>query len=464
MKPMIGVLRGRLFARSDPTAGLGDLEASLHEEGCPVCKRAARADEHWLDYLLAEGYQERRAVEAIAHGGGLCAWHARRLDAIGPSAPIALIHLDLIDRALPALARRERGKRPRSLVPEPDFCAACREAAEAERRGCFFLSLLINAHGLDIYGCPALVCGPHLLDLASYLSAQAIEGVLERQHRQIGDLRAQLAGGEPVAERAIALLLGPADMRSRQSPQGDGAFGAADADPVRRLRRRLRWQEGCSICAEIADAGAQWLRWLPDAAEGLGDLSDVVPRCRHHAWQATVAGSPALAASIAAALLAESDNILAHAVAGSRQYCGFPRLPAPLRRALSEPARKRAALRPFALIRECPLCRRAREARERAIALLGALLEGAAARRSFEDGYGLCVRHAAHALRQLASGPPRDTIAATMRSRLAVLRWELEEQLRRVAWQARPEGHGGEADAWLRATARFSGTVGPDGP
>ena len=44
-----------------------------------------------------------------------------------------------------------------------------------------------------------------------------------------------------------------------------------------------------------------------------------------------------------------------------------------------------------------------------------------------------------------------------------VLRWELEEQLRRGAWQARPEPRGTEAGAWLKAPARFAGTAGATG-
>jgi hypothetical protein len=38
-----------------------------------------------------------------------------------------------------------------------------------------------------------------------------------------------------------------------------------------------------------------------------------------------------------------------------------------------------------------------------------------------------------------------------------LLRWELEEQLRRGAWQARPTRRGIESAAWLRAGPRFAG-------
>src|SRR5262249_55949796 len=108
--------------------------------------------------------------------------------------------------------------------------------------------------------------------------------------------------------------------------------------------------------------------------------------------------------------------------------------------------------------RECPLCRRLDVARDRTIALLGALLEDLHERRAFASGYGLCVCHAARALATLGPGPARDTLGEVMCSRLALLRWQLEEQLRGTAWQARPEARGPEAGAWLDAIKRFSGT------
>ena len=69
-------LRWRRSRRHDPAAGLGDLEAALTGEGCPVCARAAGADERWLDRFLDDGYLERDVMRRIAAGGGFCAFHA----------------------------------------------------------------------------------------------------------------------------------------------------------------------------------------------------------------------------------------------------------------------------------------------------------------------------------------------------------------------------------------------------
>ena len=126
---------------------------------------------------------------------------------------------------------------------------------------------------------------------------------------------------------------------------------------------------------------------------------------------------------------------------------------------LSAPHRGgRAALASLRQGRECPLCVRMREAGERALRLLVALIEYDDGRRAFESGYGLCVRHAAQVMAMPEAAAFGDIVTHTTHARLALLRWELEEQLRRGAWQARPTRRGVESAAWLRAGARFAGT------
>ncbi len=93
------------------------------------------------------------------------------------------------------------------------------------------------------------------------------------------------------------------------------------------------------------------------------------------------------------------------------------------------------------------------------MSLLAALVESADGRRAFESGYGLCVRHAARAMAMPVRSTFGDIVARTTHARLALLRWELEEQLRRGAWQARPQRRGVESAAWLRAGPRFAGTA-----
>jgi hypothetical protein len=145
--------------RHDPAAGLGDLEAALANEGCPVCARAAGADERWLDRFLDDGYLERDLMRRIAAAGGFCAHHTRRIEAIGLSATVALLYLGLVAYLQPRLAaRRDHRGRPVPLIPVADACEACTHQREVERRECFFLALLIRARGPHCYGAPVACC------------------------------------------------------------------------------------------------------------------------------------------------------------------------------------------------------------------------------------------------------------------------------------------------------------------
>jgi hypothetical protein len=102
-------------------------------------------------------------MRRLARSGGFCAHHARRAQAIGLSATVALVYLSLIEDCLPLLAAgRDRRTRGAALLPAADACEACAQAAEVERRECFFLALLIGARGPSCYGAPAIVCMRHL--------------------------------------------------------------------------------------------------------------------------------------------------------------------------------------------------------------------------------------------------------------------------------------------------------------
>jgi hypothetical protein len=165
-----------------------------------------------------------------------------------------------------------------------------------------------------------------------------------------------------------------------------------------------------------------------------------------------------LAPALAAVVLREAEQRLGFAAAAAA-YGRSRRLLDRLRRAFGAAPARQAALASLRHGRECPLCERARVAGGRGLALVAALVESADGRHAFESGYGLCVRHAAQAIAMPDAAPLGDIVAQTTRARLALLRWELEEQLRRGAWQARPERRGVESAAWLRAGPRFAGTI-----
>lgn len=106
----------------------------------------------------------------------------------------------------------------------------------------------------------------------------------------------------------------------------------------------------------------------------------------------------------------------------------------------------------------CPVCERLAAARDRAIHLLFALLLEQRHRAAFEAGHGLCLKHFSRALSLRPSPGAETVLIETETAKLALLRWELEEALRKRAWTARPEVSGNERTAWKRALRRFSGT------
>ena len=393
-------------------------------------------------------------MRSVAESGGFCTFHAARIEAVGQSATVALIYLSLIEYCQPRLAaRRDHRSALVPLFTGPHACAACAHQWDVERRECFFLALLIRTRGSHCYGAPALVCMRHLPLLLEYLGEDSIGDILARHLGVAAALKPETA-----ADAAIRLILGPAPHApSPPAPLPDSDI-ADIPDPVRRMRRRLRALPFCPICTEIADARAEWLSWLASASGNGGRILDVLPLCRDHVWHARIAAGPVLAPALAAVVLGEAEQRLAFAANAAAPRRGSRRLPGWIGNAVGAAPGRRAALASLRQGRECPLCVRMREAGERALRLLVALIEYDDGRRAFESGYGLCVRHAAQVMAMPEATAFGDIVAHTTHARLALLRWELEEQLRRGAWQARPTRRGVESAAWLRAGARFAGT------
>ena len=435
-------------ARRDPAAGLGDLEAALTREDCPVCVRAEGADERWLDRFLDDGYLERDLMRRIAAGGGFCAYHAGRIAATGQSATVALIYLGLIADCLPRLAALRNapwetaGAGPFRCSPRRNRARPARISAKSSVASAFFSRCCSGRAARDCYGAPALVCLRHLPPLLGYLDEPRIGDILAR-HRDAAP-RLTRAG----LIRPIRVLLGPPPAVSPPAPRRPGPApdrptrsAPISPIPVSRMRRRLRDLPSCAICAEIADARAEWLGWLAGASEKPARYRMC---CRYAAiTSGRRAASPArhLRRRSPQSCGARPSSVSSSPPTrrwpvGDRVACSIGwrarSVPPGLDRA------RRAALDSLGHGRECPFCARVREAGERALSLVAALVENADGRRAFESGYGLCVRHAARAMAMPDAPPFARSSARTTRARLALLRWELEEQMRRGAWQARP--------------------------
>ena len=79
------------------------------------------------------------------------------------------------------------------------------------------------------------------------------------------------------------------------------------------MRRRLRHLPSCAVCAEIADAVAEWLGWLARAAETGGKISDVLPLCRRSRLAGAGRRRPGPRAGAAAVVLREAEERLGYA-------------------------------------------------------------------------------------------------------------------------------------------------------
>ncbi len=238
--------------RHDPTAGLGDLEAALAGENCPVCTRTAGADERWLDRFLDDGYLDRDVMRRIAAGGGFCAFHAARMAAIGQSATVALIYLHLIEDCLPRLAaRRDRRGGHGSGVPGAGCVRGlCAPAGSRTPRVLF-------SRAADPGARPSLLWRAGAgLPAASAASRRLSRRARHRRH----DLRftatpRRRSGPRMTPMRLSARLLGPSS-RSRSPPAPLCRTPMAptspipvlpDAPPLARspLLRDLRRNRGC---------------------------------------------------------------------------------------------------------------------------------------------------------------------------------------------------------------------------
>src|SRR4051794_35359387 len=112
------------------------------------------------------------------------------------------------------------------------------------------------------------------------------------------------------------------------------------------------------------------LGWLARASDTGGRISDVLPLCRDHVWQSREVAGPILAPALAAVILREAEQRLFFAAPAAAAYRESPRLLDRLGRVFGTGSPRRAALSSLSRGRECPLCARAGEAGERALALV----------------------------------------------------------------------------------------------
>jgi hypothetical protein len=458
---------------------------ALGREGCPVCHEAARSDEQYFFWFLNETYYEPLTIDALTRALGFCLTHAEALMRSGAAASQVATVFELLSRRMrerlgAVRLGAEAGGGRASALRREGRCPACQGRLEQEMSTGFWLRQILEDPAYAVrYGQPGLLCFPHLQLVASRVSPPTLGRLLATHDAALRGAIDALAEGEaglegapgearPDLRKAMlpALRLAVGHERDTAAyPRLDGPEAPRPApDPVAEFLERCEGR-ACPVCLEVRHAWIEWARWL-DQAVSRADavIEDLLPGCPEHVWAVVHRGCTALGRRATHRVVEASlDEIRMRTdTLAGRPEAGKGRRPlARLEEAIRGP-RRRLQLTRGALARplRCRLCERLTLAENRALALLFALLEDRRHRATVERGHGLCLNHLARAL---ALGPAPDIVAdlvAVEMARLACLQWELEEALRKSAWQFRPEARGAESTAWRRALLRFSGSLG----
>lgn len=469
-----------------PSAGPQDarLLAALREEGCPICHVIAGSDDHYFFWFFNENYYETFSLDRLTRSLGFCLAHGARLtrSAVGASQ-LAAVHEVLVRRIRAILCgpstERHRGEVPGSALVAYDLCPACQDSEDQVARTAFWLAALLEEPGgADRYARPGILCFPHLGAVVPRVTQNTFERLLAAHESaltstvaSLEELRAELGRipsegrQDPVKTLLPSLRLGVGHDR------GNGAYPGAEEsggswrrrDPVGDFLEAIRRADGCPVCLEAGRAWIEWLTWLVDAVPRDSAVEDLLPTCPEHVWATVHLGGAFLALATVRHVVGAIRGVVGRAI----QILTPSPPPEPerwserIKRRLQEPRHRfRAAREMVARALECPVCRRLAVARDRTLALLFALLEDRQHRVLFEDGYGLCLKHVSRALALRPAPSIRAVLVEVEAAKLARLHWELEEQMRKAAWNVRPESKGAEGGAWQRAVLRFSGSLG----
>ena len=449
----------------------------LEAPGCPVCHESAGSDAQYFFWFFNENYGELVTLDRLTRSLGFCRAHADALIR-SPLGSSQLAHVyEYMTRILLgrlSTAIHETTGRSRDPVPAaPAMCPACEAKTMTAERNTFWLSnVLKHAPTASRYGQPGLLCYPHLRSMSVNLPDRELETVLSiheaSMQRELAGLghtdRAsgaieqllpalRLAVGHEHRANAYPLLTGTrvADATAARTRDVVGSFLASLGTPI------------CCVCLEIRRVWLEWGGWINAHAHEAGRLDDLLPTCPEHVWAMARGAGPALAHAVARrALQAAFDEITTAVHPRAKRpdiadWLAGPRLGrAKVMRVSREPLMRSI---------RCPVCARLALARDRTIGLLFALFEDPAYRPAIEAGYGLCVHHFVRAL-ALAPGPrARVRLIELECAKLSLLVWELQEAMRKDAWQYRPEAKASETTAWKRAVWRYSGSLQvPEGP
>ena len=483
-----------------------DARALLAHPGCPICGLLPDTARNLFFWFLEERYCHAETLERLTASYGFCPDHTAGLVRSRASYRIAVLHSLLFARIIPRLGEllelvREAGPSRRLLerlhhLQPSRACLACEELAEAADWAirtlarCLALPDLLEAYLAHPHG----LCVVHFRAVARLAPRPVLEPLCRRQSELLSALQGDLdrflqrgvdpgGGWAPPSDdlaKAVAAVVeatvGPDPMApERGSRPLTGILPADDADrrpgshnAVETLAGLLPHQ-ACPVCALRDRALGTYLGWLDREGRtrlaGRGTLDHPDPYCPSHTRAVLAAVHPPVAAHLAGARLARDLGQLQD---GAARLAG--RAPRPVLASLAlrdrieellpELRRRRLLGEARAILTRpagCALCAHIAETERRTLQLLFALLQDPRPRQAFVEGWGPCVPHF---LQGLSLAPPREVLrvlAERQLARLSVLRWEVDELIRKSGWDVRHEPKGAEQSAWRRAAEHLGG-------
>jgi hypothetical protein len=425
---------------SEVTRILSEFESLLTEPGCPVCRHVADAERRFFSWFEIESYSVPEVQAELRAAMGMCPVHARRLvEGLGEGHILTVVMRE-------ALAGARSAVRDNTEI---DTCVACAAVASgSDRARALLIDGLRDPAVARVYAEHEGVCLVHLLEAVSVAGNSTLKMLTERLLTSLH----QAAGWGLVGLLAGTDADAPRRAMWRERLPNLPAAGCT----VERLADRLR-VDACPICLATGTAGRDYLHWLlaHSAADDPSLSRDPGELCARHLHDVALAEPSAASRQAAerkrAARIGQLELFL-----GSLAHA-----PVPARRGRRNNSDPLDEARRNLLVAPCCAACHAREGVERAQRdLVAASLALAPVRATYEQGHGLCVRHA----RQLRDGPTARFARHHTDARLALLAWEVQETARKYAWAYRHEPAGPERDGSLRGLAQIDGRVFEGGP
>ena len=136
------------------------LEKACAQPGCPVCAIVADRSRRYIDNMLFEHVSDRGFRAQYREAGGFCPDHAKSLDSYRDGLAVAILGVDVLKDALPALKRRKANVRKGQ-------CPACAETERVEREFLGFIAGATDEDFVSFFTASVGLCLPHYRALLS---------------------------------------------------------------------------------------------------------------------------------------------------------------------------------------------------------------------------------------------------------------------------------------------------------